>query len=67
MSSTVSNAVDLSTEDVDRKMGVSNKSGSIQTAESFLVGRLTTLLAQSPKHGGLGKARGGDALVVMIQ
>ena len=66
VSSTTSRKVDLSTEDVDRKMGVSNKSGSFQTAESYLVGRLTTLLAQSPKHGGLTKARGGNASVVII-
>lgn len=57
----------MSTYHVDEKMGVADKSGTIQTAESYLVGRLTTLLspAQGQQRTGKRKAKAVAPVVII--
>ena len=58
---------ELSTYHVDKKVGVADKSGGFQTAESYLVGRLTALLsvAQNPRRASQGNAKGKASVVII--
>jgi len=53
----------VSTSDVDAKFGVAENSGALQPAESFLVGRLTSLLKTSKKNR---KGKGASGPVIII-